>query len=330
MKCIRMILGLTVMALSSAAAAVGDTTVARWKDDKTAAFLIMFDDGWPSHWQVAIPELAKRGMAATYYVVPKKGEYEKFEKTWIEAAKSELVVLGDHTMTHQGVKDLENGDYEIGECANYIRKLTNKPKPELISFAQPGVPEGKWNLTGEQQSSLLKKYKLIDRPTFRDHGAMYHLKTKEEVLALADKAIEKKGMEYLIWHGVERIEPNWGYQDMWAMKQDVLLGIFDGLKERGDQGKLWITDHISQHKYEVQRDAAEVKILRKVDRGIELELKCSADPDLYDAPLTLITEVPAAWKQVTVMQGEKKTPVTAAAGKVMFDAVPGIVRLIAN
>ena len=39
---------------------VGTTRIATWQDDRTAAFLLMFDDGWPSHWQVAAPELQKQ------------------------------------------------------------------------------------------------------------------------------------------------------------------------------------------------------------------------------------------------------------------------------
>ena len=73
-----------------------------------------------------------------------------------------------------------------------------------------------------------------------------------------------------------------------------------------------------------------LKVLRKAARGIELELKCTADPELYDAPLTLITEVPADWKEVIVSQGEAKTTLEAKDGKVTFDALPGVVRLAAQ
>src|SRR4051812_48377424 len=78
---------LFISALSSVSAAdqkpvLGETRVARWKDDRTAAFLLMFDDSWPSHWQVAAPELAKRQMIATFYICPGKGEYLRFAKEW--------------------------------------------------------------------------------------------------------------------------------------------------------------------------------------------------------------------------------------------------------
>ncbi len=60
--------GLASSALAEQNPAIGETRVARWKDDRTAAFLLMFDDSWPSHFQVAAPELAKRQMIATFYI----------------------------------------------------------------------------------------------------------------------------------------------------------------------------------------------------------------------------------------------------------------------
>src|SRR5205085_821605 len=125
------------------------------------------------------------------------------------------------------------------QCAKIIREIVpdkNPAAPRLSSFAQPGVAQGDWNITDAQLNELLAKHHLVNRPDAKGHMAVYHLKTAKEMLALADKAVEAKGMEYLIIHGVERIEPNWGYQDFWALKQDVLKPVLDGLKERRDKG----------------------------------------------------------------------------------------------
>jgi peptidoglycan/xylan/chitin deacetylase (PgdA/CDA1 family) len=89
----------------------GDSHSARWKDDQTAAFLLMFDDSWPSHWQVAVPELAKRNMIATFYICPGKGEYQKFAEEWEERLWKQGMVYGVHTMSHKGVKDYTNADW---------------------------------------------------------------------------------------------------------------------------------------------------------------------------------------------------------------------------
>jgi peptidoglycan/xylan/chitin deacetylase (PgdA/CDA1 family) len=303
--------------------AVGEIRVARWKDDKTAAFLLMFDDSWPSHWQVAAPELLKRGMTATFYICPGKGEHQKFAKQWDETLWQQGMVYGDHTMTHKGVKDFANADWEIGECARIIRKITQSKQERLVSYGQPGVGPDDWNITEDQLVELLKKHGLISRPTFVGHGAVYHLKTAEEMLALADKAIARQGMEYLVIHGLERITPDWGYQDMWPLKQSVFVALLDGLKGRRDQDKLWITDHISMHQYETERSSAEVRVLESNDRSMRLELKSKADPRFYDLPLTLVARVPAHWQLASVTQGNKTTVVEIKNGAMRFDAVPG-------
>jgi peptidoglycan/xylan/chitin deacetylase (PgdA/CDA1 family) len=302
---------------------LGATQVAKWKDDRTAAFLLMFDDSWPSHFQVAAPELAKRGMIGTFYICPGKGEYEKFSQEWEEKLWKQGMVYGNHTMTHQGVKDYSSADWEIGECARIIRRISPGNADRLVSYAQPGVKAGDWNLSAEGLAELLKKHHLIDRPTFTDHGAVYHLKTAQEMLDLADKAIANKGMEYVIIHGVERIKPDWGYQDFWPLKQEVFFKLLDGLQARSEKGELWITDHISQHKYEIERHTAEVKLLAASDRLIRLELSTKADPRYYDLPLTLSTRVPQVWKRAVIAQGAKSTKVAVKSSTVRFDALPG-------
>ena len=305
----------------SSAEAIGTARVAQWKDDRTGVFMLMFDDGWPSHFQVAVPELEKRGLIATFYICPAKGEFKTQAKEWDKVAATKMV-LADHTMTHAGVKDMANAEYEIGECATIIRKLQPGKEDRLVSFGMPGVGPGAWNITGPQLKELLEKHHLVSRPPFAGHGAVYHQKTLEEMTALADKAVKQKGVEYLVVHGVERITPNWGYQDMWPLKQTIFLPLLDTLKDKSDKGELWVTDHISQHQYETERGGATVKTLKVVPNGIQLELKSSADPKFYDYPLTLVAHVPPAWGECNVSQGETKKRATAKAGVLTFDAIP--------
>jgi peptidoglycan/xylan/chitin deacetylase (PgdA/CDA1 family) len=311
---------LAMLCALSAGEQPGDTRIATWQDDRTAVFLLMFDDGWPSHFQVAAPELHKRGMIATFYINPAKGEYAKFPKEW-EKVRALGMVMANHTLTHQGATSPEAGVKEIEDCQKALQTLQPQPWPRLISFGMPGVKE--WKLPPADHQAALARNHLIDRPTFNDHGAVYHLKTTAQMVALADKAIAAKGMEYLVIHGVERIVPDWKYQDFWALKQDVFLPLLDALKERADRGDLWITDHISWHKYQAERKAASVTVLANDARLIRLELTATTDPALYDLPLTLVTRVPAAWRQATVKQAASISTVPVADGCVRFRALPG-------
>ena len=300
----------------------GATSVARWKDDRTAAFMLMFDDSCPSHWQVAIPELAKRDMIATFYLNPGKAEFTKFRGGWETNYWKQGMVYADHTMTHKGVHNMDEAEHEIGDCAAIIRKIIPNSDAKLLSYGQPGVGPNDWKITKDELAGLLKKHNLITRGEISGHMAVYHLKTAADMLALADKAIANKTAEFIVIHGVERIVPDWHYQDFWALKQNIFFPLLDGLKERRDRGALWITDHISAHQYQTERDGADVRVIAADDRGIKLELKSKADPQLYDLPLTLITKVPTGWKQCEVTQGTNKTTVAVAAGSIHFDAIP--------
>ena len=298
---------------------VGEARVAPWKDDKTAVFLLMFDDGWPSHWQVAVPELVKRNMTATFYIVPNKGEFKKFEGKWKEVV-AQGMTLANHTWNHDGFQGREDSEKEIGDTTKFLYDFVPGKNPRLMSFGLPGVKSYDYG-EGNSLAAMLKENNLIDRGDFKGHGAVYHWKTTEQMLALADKAIAGGGMEYLVIHGVERIKPDWHYQDFWALKQDVFLPLLDGLAERRDRGDLWITDHISEYKYDQERTGATLDVLGNSAKQLRLSVKTTTDPQLYDEALTLVVGVPPTWNACQIEQGDVKTTATAVNGMVMFDAM---------
>ena len=298
----------------------GATRVAKWKDDRTAAFLLMFDDSWPSHFQVAAPALAERGMTATFYINPGKGEYKKFTDEWEQKVWRQGMAYGNHTYAHASVTNAAQAGQVIEACNAEILRIVPGRVPRLISYGQPGVKE--WLVSTNDLQMILDKNHLISRPPFAGHGAVYHWQTSTQMLALADKAIASQGLEYLVIHGVERIKPNWSYQDFWALKQDVFFPLLDGLKARRDQGKLWITDHITAHKYATERETAKAVVQSAVPREIRLALSCAAEPALYDEPLTLVTRVPADWRSCVMTQAGTNVTLRVSQGAVRYDALP--------
>lgn len=309
------------LVLPLSAAEPGSTRIATWRGDATATFLLMFDDSCPSHWQMALPAMNDRKLIGTFYINAGKAEFTKFRGKWEKDMQQAGMVLGNHTMTHQGVRDLANAREELGGCTKVLYELRPDPSPRLISFAMPGVGPGKWNITGDELKTVLAENHLIDRPTFAGHGAVYHHKTAAEMLALADKAIAAKGMEYLVIHGVERRGIDWGYQDFWALNLDIFNTLLDGVRDRRDRGDLWVTDHISWHRYKAEREQATVTGRSAGADRLEITLACTADSALYDLPLTLVTTVPAAWKRVAVTQGAvAPVAVEVRDGQVRYDA----------
>ena len=309
----------------AALCAPGDATVAKWDGDAAGAFSIMFDDGWPSAFQAAIPELEKLDLPADFYIIPQKGEFKVFEKRWHEEFKKPLVHIGNHTWTHGGVKDFAHArDVEFGKCTQYILDNVPGKKPRLISYAQPGVGPGKWNINAEETEKILKEQNLVSRPDFRGRGATYHHKTKDDMLTLADKAAKEGVYECIIFHGVEVDDPKRGYQDFWAMSVKEYVPFFEELAVRRDRGELWIADHISVHKYETERKTAKVSKVSSGRNGYVFKVTSDADAKLYDQPLTLKVEVPKTWKAAKFRQGKNGDIVTVAVndGIALVKAIP--------
>ena len=286
------------------------TRVAKWKDDKKAAFMLMFDDNCPTHLKNAIPELKKRGLIATFYVVPGQ------TGLWTPAREKALVesgmVLANHTFNHTGAPDLAGIEEEIRKCSEVLDQITpNGDKPHLVSFGIPGgLKPGHWNIGKPQLKEILDRYHLVERPPFK--GPACGIKTVGEITRQIDEAIAQGRFEYTVFHGFGG--------DWLSFSLPDCIAILDYVAERKD--RLWVTDPISLHKYETEWKTAQVNVVGKDDQRIRLTLSCQADPKLYDQPLTLTTQVPAAWKKCRVTQGERKAVVEVVGGAARYDAVP--------
>jgi len=314
------------MALSEARAAVcvavlagavcaqtspGDTAVLKWKDGKRAAFFLAFDDSCRTHVSKAIPELSKRGMVGTFYINPGNGPFQSERKAWeLDLPKNPAVVYGNHTFTHVGATNAAQLEVELARCGEVIRACYPAAKPvRLVSFGRPGgVP---WTVTEAEKQEALARHHLIDRPAFFSYP--FHVKTGEEVCRLVDQAIAKGDAGHLDFHGVDG--------DWLSTPMAVFSALLDKLE--ACRGEVWMTDHISCHKYRTERDGAKVQSVRADGDAIRLALTSEADPSLYDLPLTLETRVPEGWQACRVTQGAVQVERPVADGRVRYEAVPG-------
>jgi hypothetical protein len=310
---------LPAAAAAEAPPAPGATRVAKWKDDKAAVFLLMFDDSVNSHLTNVVPELKKRGMVGTFYINPGAAWYKAKVDVWEKEIPATGMVYGNHTLTHAGAKDAAQLEAELAGCDAAIAKAFPALKtPRLVSFGRPGVKKEQWLVTDEEVKQALAKHHLVERPNIGGRIAGVTQKTGEEILKLADKALEGGGVEQILFHGVGG--------DWLSIAQPEFLALLDGLDARKD--RLWVTDPVSAHQYETERAGAEAKALEAGAAKIRVSLACKADPALYDLPLTLVTRIPAAWKQCQVTQGKTKATVTAAQGEIRYDARPGAEEIV--
>ncbi|MBI1367892.1 MAG: polysaccharide deacetylase family protein [Planctomycetes bacterium] len=294
---------------------IGATRIAKWKDDKACAFVLMFDDSCPTDVKIVVPELEKRRMTGTFYINPGSGQYGANRKAWEETIPGAGFELANHTFTHRGGDTKSDIEQEVVRCNEAIHKTTPTMNwPRLVSYGQPGgIKPERWPSTKGELAAILAKNHLIDRPDFGGRGAMIAFHTSGEMLAHVDKAIQSGAMECIVFHGVGG--------DWITTPLDVFTGFLDGLATR--RQKVWLTRHIPAHQYATERDSAQVKVTRADATTIRLALSSGADPKFYDQPLTLITHVPADWKTCTITQGERTIEAASKDGAVMYDATPG-------
>ena len=305
------LLGLAVTA-SAEESSIGSTRIEHWPDGKKAAFMMMFDDGCPSHVKNAIPELVKHHLTGTFFIIPDKGEYKAHLAFWEkEAPTLPGIVFGNHSFSHKGYTSVENAEKEMVQANETILKLFPGKTPRLISYATPG---GVKNAIGNEQiQELAAKHNLITRPTFQGHGAAIQYQTSASILNAIDKAMTTGEAAYVIFHGVGG--------DWISFPLDQFTALLDGVEARSKS--VWTSDPISIHKYETERTTAKVATVSTNAREIKLTLACDADLSLYDQPLSLATQVPTAWKRCKVAQGSTTTTVDVTEGHVRYEALPG-------
>ena len=293
----------------------GTTKVLKWQDGKKACFMLAFDDGAPSQLKNVIPELDKRKIVGTFYLVTGNSLYAGLKPKWEAAVKSPYIVPANHTFTHKGVMTVEELEPELAKNNEVLLAYhPDRPKPRLLGFGKPGgVP---WNVPKEELAAALAKHDLVDRPPF--WGPPMHYKSAAELVAAVDKAIEKGEMGHADFHGVGA--------DWLVTPIDWFTALLDKLEQHRDE--LWITDCASWKKYTSERETAEVKALEAGSNRIRISLTAKTDPTLYDEPLTLTTKVPASWKNCAVTQRQSKTSVSVKDGAVQYSAVPGAGEII--
>src|SRR3954469_22662738 len=250
-------------------AASADTQVLKWKENKKAVFILSFDDSAPSQLKNVVPELNKRKLTGTFYLVMGGGTHAGKKKEWEAAVQSPYIVDANHTFTHKGVKSVEELDAELAKNNEALYALHPERKvPRLLAWGRPGgVP---WGGTEEQELAALAKHHLLRRPPF--FGPPIHYKSADECVAAIDKALAKGDMGHLDMHGVGG--------DWLITPLDWFTAILEKLEANRDT--IWSAAALSYMEYKAERESAEIKELENTPVRIRVSLTSKMDPALYD------------------------------------------------
>jgi hypothetical protein len=299
-------------------AETGTTIIAKWKDNKQGAYTLRFDDSMMSHKDHTIPNLVKRELVGSFFINPATNRYGYGIDTWENLASRIGIELCPHTMNHIGAADLEEADYEIGESFRTVWKLNPPDKSKLYPFSRGGAtswPSG-------YRETIQRKYPVAD---YSNEAVRYSGgDNRNELIDFAKKAMKDEAWHMVLTHGTG---PNLEWLGFEVSNFEALLDYLASVKD-----KLWVGNIGDVYKYVMEKKSARISIIRSDDKSIELNLTSDIDPEFFDYPLTLITDVPTEWIYCHVRQGELQSIYPVKSGKVMYKALPnrGEIRLMGS
>jgi|GEM_PF-1378734 len=134
--------------------------VVPWNGYK-AALSLTYDDGDPIHLDLVIPEMEKRNLRGTFYLITGKlDRLDEWKKAFLAGQE-----IGNHTVTHRHATELTPADEknEVEQAKATLEKLTGSP---VVTFAYPFVEE----------SPGIKKWVEVDNFIARGgFGSTYYL-----------------------------------------------------------------------------------------------------------------------------------------------------------
>jgi len=297
------------------AADPGTTTITKWKDNKQGAYTLRFDDSMMSHKDHTIPNLVERGLVGSFFINPATNRYGYGIDAWESLVSRTGIEICPHTMNHIGAADLEEADYEIGEAFKKVWELNPPDKSKLYPFNRGGGTS--W--PGGYLEAVQSKYPVANYfpISVRYSGG----DDRKELIDFAEKAMKDDEWHTVLTHGTG---PNLEWLGFEASNFEALLDYLASVKD-----KMWIGNAGDIYKYVIERESAKIEVLQSDDQMIQMNLTSGVDAELFDYPLTLITEVPDTWFFCHVAQDRLQGIYPVKSGKIMFEALPnrGVIKL---
>jgi len=270
------------------AASGTQVSIARWPEGRTAALSIRFDDSHPTHLSKAIPILRDYRFKGTFMVNPGPKEpgsrqnysFETQHTEWEAVMKQGDMELANHSAHHRGAKGDDDMDAEIGTAAEAIWKLT-PGKSKLMALNLGGGT--RWE-TSRTLRSYLHQYHQFDASSGSlgmddSYGGRVEAFRKALETHLARGLWCRIHFHY-IGEGLSSSEAHF------RAALDIA---------RQHQDKLWIAGMADIYKYQTERNAAKITLVKSDPKSLIFRLDSMTDTTLYDQPLALEATIPAAW-----------------------------------
>lgn len=296
--------------ISSVKETVKDVSIAPYQGDRAAAVSLTYDDGTQCHYLEVAPELEKRGLRATFWIIGANigtdvPDYPYM--TWEQVA--ELSHRGhevsNHSWTHPDLTKLppEQVRVEIEKCDSAIMQATGK-KPE--SFCYP------YNAMSDTVVKLAEEGRVGSRTFCDAQGQEMSGCTDESLAQWLDNTVRNGAWAVTMTHSTD-----YGW-DKWADKT-VLWRLFDRLKER--ESEVWVAPFSEVSAYVKERDNTDIAVEMKDDVCI-ITPTMNLDPAIFRIPLTMKVEGDFSNSNPVVTQNGATLPVDHRKSCILFEFNP--------
>ncbi|MBN2322424.1 MAG: polysaccharide deacetylase family protein [Spirochaetes bacterium] len=316
-------------------------TVAPWHGFSRAACSLTFDDGTKDQFALAYPELEKRGLTATFFLITrfrkrgywKDGDTRRSLFGWDEARELYGAghEIGSHTISHPDLtKEKTRARWEIAGALSKLKKEI--PSLEETTFAWPywrsdekcresaadyyvAARAGSGTVENYKKEAAHRRIDLFRVDSLPMRGGQFHEPWKSGF----ETVLDNTGWLVLCFHGIDdgRIDTAWLGWDPMTLKQ--FQETLDWIQGRS----FWVAPFGTVARYIRERDRAALTLLYAEDGRYVLSLEDDLDDRIFCLPLTLKLALPVSWRTLRISQHRRELLYEVSPdGALLFDALP--------
>ncbi len=281
--------------------------IADYKDGRTCAVSLTFDDGMKEHYTIVAPELEKRGFRGTFWLcgawIPAEAHHDTTHITWAEAAEmaGKGHEMSNHAWSHPNLTTLSEEELRT-EITRNDKAIQDNIGIKPTTFCFP------YNAFNEEIIAIAMEGRVGARLKEFWLGGQHS--PKEYLEKQISDALESGSWITGMTHGI-----NYGY-DCYENPAEF-TDFLDYLKSL--EGDIWIAPFREVAVYRKAASETSLKI-ETSGRVITVTPALNLDPDLYQGPLTL--EMTAEGKGVKAEQDGKVLEATVRGDKITLDFNP--------
>lgn len=289
-------------------------SIAELKDNKSAAYTFVSDDGLYNSVDFFNSEFKRLGLCGTVALVSgwvgiegagEGYDYGTWDK-WRTLLNDGRFTVSNHTYTHPTFVNQDKSVYEYQINKGYEVLKRELPEQKILSVCAPGnavndavreaVSQKHYSLRGGGTENSLpiteKSLYSVGFKTVTDET------TVETMNSWIDDAVSSNKWIMEMWHGVE----NEGWR---PPSKTTATSHFEYVAQNRDN--LWIADWDDVITYTLQKLNSKITVTEKTDTKMVIEVTNTLDNTVFDSELTLNVTLPDGWESVNAeVNGEEK------------------------